>query len=544
MKILGYSIMAMLIFIAISCNEEMFLKEEPRDNIFAENLFVNYEGFRNGLWALYALVRDDRADANNATRAAMWQIGCDNAFVNNGANAIDAFNDYRNLNSANGLVRSNFDWLYRIVNTANLIIGRAQSGEVDWQGSSETENLTNKNKVIAQASLVRAWAYRHLRYGWGAVPLSTEEISGSNYRNDWERNSVEEIYAQMEKDLSFARDHLEMREETGTVNSAVASHILAELYLAMGKIDLAENEALRVINHGEYELMNHRFGKNASKEGDVFSDIFDNPLPENGNKEVLWVLNNAYQDVEGSTSIQINNRWATFYGADRDLRKLNLSVLYHYNGGRGTGRHSVSDSAFRWYEPNDLRYSEHNVKKYYIYPENDAATSFKVIKNTNMTYKKPDELENHYLWPWVKKWEYVDPFVFENSLRLPSYDDQIFLRLSETYLLLAEAYMKQQKMDLAAGAINAVRTRSKATPVTPAQINIDLILKERSRELITEEYRRHTLIRTGKFMEWCVKYNPRLDQTKVQQFNELLPIPQTIIDSNTGSVMPQNPGYN
>jgi hypothetical protein len=118
------------------------------------------------------------------------------------------------------------------------------------------------------------------------------------------------------------------------------------------------------------------------------------------------------------------------------------------------------------------------------------------------------------------------------------------MRLAETYLLAAEALMKQGKNNEAATYLNELRARSNASPISASDVTLDFILKERSRELVTEEYRKHTLVRTSKFYEWAAKYNPRLDESKVQPYNEYFPIPQGIIDSNTGAVMEQNSGYN
>lgn len=533
------------IFILQACNEDEFLREDPRDDIFAENLFVNYDGFVNGLNAVYALVRDQRDGTQTASRDELFKLGTDNVFVANGGKVTDPFNDYADLNSQNTLVDMAFTRLYEIINTTNLIINRAENDEVDWQGNSEQEDLVVKNKVIAQAKLIRAWCYRHLRYGWGPVPLSLDEITGTTYRNDWERTSVEQIQQQMEEDLLFARDNLDMVEESGTVNSAIASTLLAELYLDMNRPDGAADEALRVINSGEYELMTERFGVNASKPGNAFSDIFDNVTRETGNREVLWVLNNAYDDVVGSAYLAMRDLWHSDYRKDSKLKKVDdLNILFTYNGGKGAGRLSVSDSAFAWYEPFDDRYSEHAVKKYYIYPKDASATEFDTLRYTNMDYDEPDDLEDHFLWPWVRKWEYVDPYILENAGRAGQYNDQLFMRLAETYLLAAEALMKQGENGLAADYLNELRQRSNASPISASDVTLDFILKERSRELVTEEYRRHTLVRTGKFYEWVVKYNPRLDESKVQPYNEYFPIPQGIIDSNTGAVMEQNSGYN
>lgn len=523
-----------------SCNEDAFLKEEPKDNIFADNLFLNKDGFVNGLNALYALVRQDREDQSNTTRASLWQMGTDNTFVNGGAVAFTPFNDYTTLNSENALVKANFNWLYKIVNSANLIIHRADNASVDWMGGNVATDLANKNKVIAQARLIRAWAYRHLRYGWGAVPLSLEEIDGTTYRNDWKRNSIAEIDAQMEIDLLFARDNLKMKEETGVVNAAVAGTMLSELYLDMGLNDKAETEALKVINAPDYQLMTTRFGVNAAKSGTAFTDLFLNPLPESGNKEVLWVLNNAYTDVVGSSQSAMKNAWTSYYAKDAKLKKYDLTTLYTYNGGKGAGRISITNAAFGWYEAADDRYSEYAVKKNYVFPTDASATAFTIIGTTKMVVTDTDD---NFLWPWSRKWEYVDP-VPANASKAGQYNDMMFVRLAETYLLAAEALMKNNKTDLAAFYLTKLRARSHASAVTAANVNLDFILKERSRELVTEEYRKHTLVRTGTFYDRTLLNNQRLSAAKVFKYNEYFPIPQSIIDANTGAVMEQNPGYN
>lgn len=541
-----------LSFFFQSCDEDEFLKEDPRDDIFAENLYLSYDGFNNGLNAIYSLVREGRTNQSNAAYTDMWKMGTDNVFINREATHIAPFNDYNKLNSENRIVENNFRWLYRIVNSTNMIISRAENPDVDWQGLSAEEDMENMDRVTGQAHLIRAWAYRHLKFGWGAVPLSLEEITGTTYRNDWERAPVADINAQIEKDLIIARDNLSMIEETGRVNSAVASTMLAELYLELGEDEQAETEALRVINDGQYQLMTFRFGVTAGEPGVPFSDLFDSPLPEEGNKEVLWVLNNAYQDVVGSEYIRIRNVWMTDYRKDEVLKNVpSMDILHVYNGGKGTGRAAVTDSAFAWYEEFDDRYSDYAVKKFLVYPNDESPSGVDTLRFTNTIwndpdgeYYSPDGPNQHHLWPWIRKWDYVDPFVLENAGRAGQYDDQMFMRLAETYLLAAEALMNQGKTQQAADLLNELRTRSNASEISADDVTLDFILKERSRELVSEEYRKHTLIRTGKFLEWVVRYNPHLDESKVFPHNVYMPIPQEIIDTNTDAEMEQNPGYN
>ena len=61
-KIVYFLIMVSLLAIS-SCSED-FLTEKPVDDIFAENLLVNYDGFQNMQNAMFGLVRDeyDRGD--------------------------------------------------------------------------------------------------------------------------------------------------------------------------------------------------------------------------------------------------------------------------------------------------------------------------------------------------------------------------------------------------------------------------------------------------------------------------------------------------
>jgi hypothetical protein len=119
------------------------------------------------------------------------------------------------------------------------------------------------------------------------------------------------------------------------------------------------------------------------------------------------------------------------------------------------------------------------------------------------------------------------------------------MRLAETYLLRAEAYLGLGNKDLAAADINVVRARAQANPVLPAEVDIDYILDERVRELYAEEMRMITLLRMGKLVERTRKYNdnPLMPGANIQDYNNLWPIPQQQLDLNRDVQWQQNPGY-
>jgi hypothetical protein len=135
----------------------------------------------------------------------------------------------------------------------------------------------------------------------------------------------------------------------------------------------------------------------------------------------------------------------------------------------------------------------------------------------------------------------------------------ILFRFAECYLICAEAAIKGGATTAdAAAMINVLRTRAalkdRQTPaeyaaavvaqqVTPAQMTIDFLLDERTRELFAEDCRWWDLSRTQKLVQRVQQYNAEA-AAGVQPFNMLRPIPQSQIDLVTeGPPYPQNPGY-
>jgi hypothetical protein len=78
-------------------------------------------------------------------------------------------------------------------------------------------------------------------------------------------------------------------------------------------------------------------------------------------------------------------------------------------------------------------------------------------------------------------------------------------------------------------------------------MTMDFLLDERARELIGEENRRMTLMRTGTLIDRINKLNlndPAKPITGVADKIKLLPIPLSEIQLNKDAVLDQNPGYN
>lgn len=582
------------------CNEKNFLKEEPRDDIYAENLLNTYSGFQSMETAIKALMREEFCRVDNLgrygsstlpiVRHAMWGCGTDNSWSNNTHSSF-RFMYYPSLIKQTDLdcMMLTFEWLYKIVSASNMVINRAEDAAVSWEGGSTQASTTNKEATIARARLARAWAYRHLTYSFGAVPLSTTEINGLTYRTDWERTPVADIRKVMEADLQYAIDKLPMRTTNNTsLSGAVARHYLGELYLAMGNPTKAEEVLRPLVTGTEYSLMTTRFGSNASQPGCAFIDLFRSPLYSSGNKEVLLAfLNTAPENAPtGSAPVYMKSTWKNYYSNDADIKKSNLlapevvngtlnniKMMWLVNGGKGAARASVSRGSIRLYNYKNQGTVDDRVSNYSMvwkfYEKNAAGAiveflkSGKSIMDTTVSTLMVDDSKTtiqNYKWPSTRKWDYVQT-VAANGDADESYNDQVYLRLSDTYLLYAEAQFKL-KNATAIDWINKVRQRSQAVALTANDLNtlgLDLILDERSRELLSEEERRHTLIRVSQENGGDERAVDNYFKRRVRAYNEicgrpargmndaaipvLFPIPQIFIDSNTGRTIAQNPGY-
>ncbi len=121
--------------------------------------------------------------------------------------------------------------------------------------------------------------------------------------------------------------------------------------------------------------------------------------------------------------------------------------------------------------------------------------------------------------------------------------DMPFLRLAEAYLTYAEATLRQGLMSEALMAVNDLRTRAQATPLTT--LDLDDILDEKSREFYFEGHRRTDLIRFGYFggnttYRWQWKGGSKAGNSFDAKYN-LYPIPTSDLTANPN--LTQNPGY-
>jgi hypothetical protein len=553
MKIKSFNIITVILIVIFfaGCETDL-LDEKPLHLITSETLYSSLAGFETGLNGAYSLIRKEHNGSIDFT-SSMFTCGTDNLCANwrQGFGVIGSF--WGDLNNPSSSYFQNvFAWLYGIINATNTIINQAEKKtDINWTGMSLPVDA-NKNRVIAEARAIRAWAYRHLTFCWGDVPLNLKESLGSTIKTDWERTPVLDVRKQIISDLLFAEKYITVEPSLpGRLTKGAVQHYLAEMYLVMKKPDSTLYWADKVINTPAYKLITARYGVRKTQPGVVFMDMFymGNKNREEGNTEALWVWQFEFETIGGGTDPSTR---AHHQGRFMDIKigtVVPLQITYE-RGGRGKAYTAPTKWAIDIYQPQDERGSNYAMRKYFIlkdaagnapYPSDKLPAGYKYGDTLwlNWTNDLTPATWQRTNWPYSRKVEGTNP---DNVTQSANFDDYIAIRLAETYLLKAEAQFKLGDLPGAATTINVIRARSKASPVTAVDINIDFILDERSRELFLEEQRRYTLLRTGKWFQRTKAFNHFGGENIVLR-DTLFPIPQAVIDANITKPMPQNPGW-
>jgi hypothetical protein len=539
-----------------SCDEDKFLEEVPLDFYSPENSYQTLNNFEAGLTDLYARVREIHYSGDR-TEAFTHFLATDIAEHARGdANRFGDYNVW--MNPTNNLVRYHWNEWYKVIGNANTIIGRAESSAM---------TADQEKRVVAEAKFFRALAYRYLVYLYGGVPLILEEVSTP--KTDFLRATKEEVLNQMVADFKEASDNLSSIDQAvdGRISNLVAAHYLAETHVALKNYDQAIATANLVIDNPNTALMTSRFGSRATvTPGDVFWDLFQrgNQNRRSGNKEALFVVQmeldipGGFLESSGDGNHKLERwagpvAWLTFQDPDRREGMIRLPQSNYNAGGRGVSFMKNTDYWLNelWQSDfnNDIRNASHNIVRDVFY--NNPASRW----NDSSAVKYPSPTRINQAWRWypyptkiTTPGDHPDLlFIDKSALTLQStagttYTDQYLLRLAETYLLRAEAYLLKGDLGNAARDVNVVRQRVNAKPVIAGNVTLDYILDERARELVYEEQRRITLSRTGKLVERVRKYN-KLNADEIQDFHALFPIPFAEIEANNMGNLQQNPGY-
>jgi hypothetical protein len=471
-------------------------------------------------------------------------------------------------------------------------------------GANANMPAATKTQVLAQAKFLRAFCYFYLVTTFGDVPLHTTFNTDASAADT--RAPIADVYAQIIKDLTEAANDLPNTVPMTIgkpATKATALYLLAKTYLWRGWSTAAQpndftsafTTAKNVIdNKGTYGLNLLPYFGDVFKEGNEYSS------------EILMVIDHTKDLKFGQNSAPGSFASGPAENKSNFFWRPNYpTVLANYPSGGGSPvcvRDIRNGRPFQRIRPNtqyvmDVAFANRATDARYegtfqtVFLSNstqmaavgtagvvtprgqlinavDTAIWFadRVVTPAERASFKGIIFEPEHLPGATVK--YTASFFpnlrkFNDSTRadLNDYSDRPFIlfRFSDLYLIAAEAAFKGGgTMQQAADMINVLRTRAAlklnqtpaeyatavaAQQITSAQVTLNFILDERSRELFAEDCRWWDLSRTKTLVARVQQYNPE-GSAGVQAYNMLRPIPQSQIDLVTeGPKFPQNQGY-
>ncbi len=398
---------------------------------------------------------------------------------------------------SNGNVANIWNFAYITIQRANTMLSGMERGKANVSEASY-------NQMQAEARALRAWAYYHLAFMYGDVPLITRPLGPSEFYTQQltpKADIVNFLYSEL--DEAAAVLPWEPRER-GRMSKAVVLGLKARVALYNADYQVAANASKQVIDNGTYGL-NPNFQ-------DLFTRAGQAP---NAGKEIMFEL--LYSDAAQfpRTYVPLGQGSRNLGGQSGKFPNQRLVDMFEATDGKRIDESAVYDPA----NPSrnrDLRlkytvimqgdtithYTTAGPQRavYEIY--NDNTSFFNFTSNTWTTRTNIDKsnpfgpVRNGVGYLWAK-------YTFNNEDLFNSKVSWIFMRYAEILLTYAEAKIELNQVDESViSAINQVRRRAKQPVVDPA-IRGDqnklrqLIRRERTVELALEGFRWFDIRRWG-----------------------------------------------
>lgn len=499
MKNLKYIILsAGLAITFFGCSD--FLMEDPQDQVFVDNYFETENDAVAAVNSIYGILNSTSLPPTfgGAYHSSYWVATglasdeMENRFV--GVLEYDQLEIFAHT-SVNGTLYDFWKNAYKGISNANFAIhGIPNISEFNI----ETDV---RNRLLGEAHFLRALLYFDLVRMFGEIPLVVEKQPELFP----EKNTTEEVYAQIKEDLQFAAanlfDSYDAGAGLGRATSGAAKTLLAKVHLTLGEWDECIGLCDEIINSGRYELW------------EDFADAF-RIANENGKESIF---NIGFGDGNGSISF-----WEV---AQFNVRLLPRELTQQIPGVNAQGWQVATQHLFDSFDPDDRRRAV------------TMLTTVYALDGTNVSVE-----------PHIRK--YWDEESEPNAGN--THNDLPYLRYSDVFLMKAEALNeKNNGPDQAAyDAVNMIRKRARFDGETELNVLPDLenlnyesfkeaLLNERRWEFTGEGKRWFDLVRFGKLEE---KVAAAKTGVQPQSHHYLFPLPQEELDLNQ-NLLPQNPGY-
>lgn len=447
----------------------------------------------------------------------------------------------------NGMVLDFYRAQYQGISRANLALEQIPAMEND-----ETLAQELKNRLIGEASYVRAYYYFRLVRLYGGVPIVTEPIySSGNWKHP--RAAVDKVYEQIVADLKTAEANLPLKsgyapEDLGRATKGAAQAMLMKAYMYWGDYHRNNGEEAGSYYSEAFEW-GTRFMTAQAAEYSLCPDYSDNFTLEGEN------------GPESVFEIQYMSEGMSDYGEGNGFTRGTFTTILTRSrstafASTGWGFNHPTQNLYDEFEQGDPR-RDASV----FIPSDDQITTPAdeiYLGNRNLGVKRTIMDENR---------NYV---VLDDSHHSRSPINYITIRLADVYLMYAEVALRTGDHGVAKTYLEKVRARARGTEdilpefpgykvpdyrngyalhqLTNTPEDLEMALRhERRVELAMESHRWYDICRWGiakEVMDAYAKTETAEAQSHMAPFiagkHELMPIPQEEI--RLGGIE-QNPEY-
>lgn len=403
--------------------------------------------------------------------------------------------DMSTMEPTNLNIRNYWEATYKNINNCNTVLAPENLAVV--------ENEKQRNQYQGEALFIRAYHYFNLVRLFGPVFIVTESISVEESMKK-ERSPIDDVYKVIIDDLKLSVEKLEGvtydKSDTGRATQLAAKSLLAKVYLTRYQYGDAKTLLEDVIQVKGETLI-------------PYADIFD--INKEMNDEIIFAI--RYKTGNQGVGSPFGNYFAP-------VNSGSLVII-----GGGEGRNYPTTDIIESFESEDKR-KDVSLAEYYI------------------DESKPNPIINE---------AHIKKFLSQSGTRYDAENDWPIIRYADVLLMYAEVLNELQGPATALKYLNLVRTRAGISSIQPENASNsnafrNLLEKERRLEFAFENQRWFDLLRWNKAKEVVNDHIHRIEWSfystytnapgHLEDYQLILPIPQSVIDNNNG-VITQNPNY-
>lgn len=481
----------------MSCNKTLDI--DSSRIVGEKNMWNKLEDARAGILGVYALTRAALSDNDGHWLYGDVRTG---EFVSPNRQDLKALASNQ-LNASYPTIDALSDWtrFYAIVNAANIFLERI--GDVKAADKRYTDNYLKVD--VAQVRFLRAFTYFYMVRIWGDVPFITASHDGKFENQPRENSNKILVWAQQEilkaaADLPFIYSGNDVQQPGNYYNEDAGR---------WGGALATKNSAYAVLAHL------------AAWQGN-YTDVATYTKFVEDNYGKSGINYQSTEDLTKSNGFFFNKNTSQMFGFNSDWGHIDGSVTGHLE------ELTLAEPVVNKKVP-DIYIPKDTILKIFDQPKDERFSidtlgqprSERYFTNINGKY------------PIFSKIKVIQGGVSDPTFRYFT-SALIFTRLEDIVLLRAEALAVLGDLTGAQNEVTTVMTRRGITEIDFSQDIVDLIFKERHRELLGEGQRWYDLVRYNK-----IKQNNPAFLKLITSQGIYWPVSRRLISQN--NLLTQNP---